>query len=560
MTSLDETRATFPRDVTRTGPRAVRLGIETDTEGRVLRARPATVEPLGWDAPNLVGEYASDLFVADDALSVRALLWRAARGRACAPAQLRIHAADDSEIVVRVSARAAEYGISIRIRECDAAELDAYRAAAPERARFDPLTGLANRRLVLDRVRAALRTAPHALVLVDVDRFRDLATAFGSRVCDDVLVEVADRLVAAIADSGEVGLSGHQFTILVPVHALPGTIGNLVAQIRAVIGEPIATPPGTIELSACLGIAVSPVAPSSIGVSPEADSLLAEAEVALAQAKALGPGNDAMFDPAFRTRVVRHAALQSELSHAVADHELRLDFQPIVELETAAIVGYEALVRWQHPSRGLLAPCDFLETAQTSPAGAAIDGWVLIEACRATAASPRAGSAPTICVNVAPERFVAAGFVDRVERALANSGLDPARLVLEITEWSIFVDLDAARTTLAALSALGIRVALDDYGTGYASLANIATLPVDEVKIDTSFVAGLGSDRAHTAIVRAIVGLGNALDITVVAEGIETAEQAFALRALGCKYGQGFHFGRPTPIPALVSSVLTGMS
>ncbi len=152
-----------------------------------------------------------------------------------------------------------------------------------------------------------------------------------------------------------------------------------------------------------------------------------------------------------------------------------------------------------------------------------------------------------------------AGFVDRdSSRALETTGLDAARLVLEITEWSVLVDIDAARRTLDALRTLGVRVALDDYGTGYSSLSNVAALPVDELKIDISFVAGLGSDRACTAIVRAVVGLGNALDITVVAEGVENADQAFALRALGCEYGQGFHFGRPTPEPALVSSAGAG--
>jgi len=215
----------------------------------VLRARLGTVEPLGWDAPNLVGEYASDLFVADDALSARALLHRAAHRRACPPLTLRIHGAGDTEIVARVSARAAEHGISIQIRECDEAETDAFRAAAPERARFDPLTGLPNRLLMLEWARTAPRTTTQALVLIDLDRFRDLATAFGNRVCDNLLVEIADRLVAAIADSGDVGLSGHQFTILVPAHSLPGSIGNLVTQIRAVIGEPIPACSGAIELS-----------------------------------------------------------------------------------------------------------------------------------------------------------------------------------------------------------------------------------------------------------------------------------------------------------------------
>jgi len=244
--------------------------------------------------------------------------------------------------------------------------------------------------------------------------------------------------------------------------------------------------------------------------------------------------------------------LQTDLPRAIVEDELRLDFQPIVALETDAIVGYEALVRWQHPVRGRLAPADFLAIAQRSSAGAAIDDWVLLEGCRQGASWARSGHATTICVNVTPERFVADGFAARVERSVAITGIDPARLVIEITEWSILGDIDAARSTLTALNRLGVRVALDDFGTGFSSLADIAALPVDELKIDASFVAGLGFDRARTAIVRAIVGLGHALGIMIVAEGVEDATQAFALRALGCEFGQGFHFGRPAPGPAMI--------
>ena len=246
--------------------------------------------------------------------------------------------------------------------------------------------------------------------------------------------------------------------------------------------------------------------------------------------------------------------MQHELSRAISDEELRLDFQPIVELETDAIVGYEALVRWQHPDRGVLAPREFLGIAQDCGAGAAIDNWVLVEACRQGSLWARAGQPANICVNVAPERFAVAGFVERVERALSITGLDPGRLVIEITEWGILVDVGAARATLAALNRVGVRVALDDYGTGYSSLADLAALPVDELKIDTSFVAGLGSDRARTAIVHAIVGLGQMLGITVVAEGIENAAQALALRAVGCQFGQGFHLGSPGPGPLILGS------
>jgi EAL domain-containing protein (putative c-di-GMP-specific phosphodiesterase class I)/GGDEF domain-containing protein len=479
----------------------VHVSLRVDREGRILQSRPRALGAFGRRASDVVGKYASDLFVADDMLSARALLHRATRDGATDPVRLRFRGADDTEIVARVSARGTTDGstgsLGVHIRACDDVEQDVFRAAAGERARFDPLTGLPNRLLLLERICRARDAGPHALVLLDVDHFRHLVTALGPRIG----------------------------------------------------GAPLSANGDAIELSTCLGVAVA-------ATSTDAETLFADAEVALAQAKSLGPARSAVFDPAFRRRAVHQIELQSELSRAVLDNDLRLDFQPIVKLETDAIVGYEALVRRQHPSRGRLAPRDFLGIAQRTGAGAAIDDWVLIEACRQGATWGRSGNVSTVCVNVTPERFAIGGFVDRVERTLATTGLDPSCLVIEITEWSILVDVDAARDTLAALKALGVRVALDDYGTGYSSLADDAALPVDEIKIDISFVAGLSTDRARTAIVHAIVGLGHALAVVVVVvvvEGVETAAQAFALRALGCDFGQGFHFGRPASRPALTA-------
>ncbi len=300
-----------------------------------------------------------------------------------------------------------------------------------------------------------------------------------------------------------------------------------------------------IELSACLGVA-------SAEPGVHVDTWFAEAEAALAQAKTFGPARHEIFPPAVRRRGVPEIELESELGNAITDHELRLDFQPIVELVAHTVIGYEALVRWQHPNRGLLAPKDFLGIAQRTGAGAAIDDWVLIEACRRGACDAEPGTTSTICVNVTPERFAIGGLAERVECALTTTGLDARRLVIEITEWSL-LDAASAAGTLAALNALGVRVALDDYGTGYSSLADLAELAVDEIKIDMSFVAGLGTDRVRTAIVHAIIGLGQALDIAIVAEGVETEEQATSLRALGCDFAQGFHFGRPAPYPTTAS-------
>ncbi|MDQ1476172.1 MAG: hypothetical protein QOE62_1401 [Actinomycetota bacterium] len=523
-----------------------RLHLDVNIDGRILAARAPRTDGSKWVASTVVGLSASDLFVGEDALSARALFHRATRCRTTAPMLLRMRTGTDAEVVVRVTAAPSDVGAGICIDDCDAAELHRFRECSHERTAFDPLTGLPKLRSMLERA----RNEGHVLALVDLDRFHELLVALGPRGSDAVLVEIGDRLVAVVGDLGVVGVSGPRFAILLPPPPLPDMMSNLVAQVHAAIAEPMTTQADAIELSACLGLAYS----------SEADALIVDAEVALAQAKSLGPGSDANFQPAFRRRARHEARLRTDLTRAVVDGELRLDYQPIVSLETAAIVGYEALVRWEHPIRGLLAPGDFLGIAQRGAAGAAIDDWVLIEACREAAGWSRSGPAASICVNVAPDRFAAPGFVERLTDALDTTGLDPSRLMLEITEWSVLVDVDAARHTLAGLRSLGVRVALDDYGTGYSSLANVAALAVDELKIDISFVAGLGFDRVRTAIVCTILGLGDALDITVVAEGVENAEQASALRALGCEYGQGFHFGRPTPAPALVSSAIARTS
>ncbi len=477
MTRRDAETLRGVRAPRRASTSTLHVSLQVDREGRILQSRPRALFAFGRRASDAVDKYASDLFVADDVFSARALLHRATRDGETEPVQLRFRGAGDSEIVARVTAR---------------------------------------------------------------------VLAVGACVGDHILVEVGDRLVDAGGASGIVGVSGGQFALLVPATTRSDEIEALIECVHAAVGSPLSANGDAIELSACLGVA-------SAARSADAETLFADAEVALTQAKSLGAARSAVFDPAFRRQAVHQIEMQSELTRAVLDNELRLDFQPIVELHAETVVGYEALVRWQHPSRGLLAPRDFLGIAPRTGAGAAIDDWVLIEACRQGAEWALSGNVGTICVNVTPERFAIGGFVDRVEQALATTGLDPARLVIEITEWSILVDIAAALDTLAELKVLGVRVARDDYGTGYSSLANVAALPVDEIKIDLSFVAGLGTDRARTAIVHAIVGLGHALDIAVVAEGVETAAQAFALRALGCDFGQGFHFGRPAREPALVA-------
>ncbi|MDQ1462007.1 MAG: hypothetical protein QOI08_3491, partial [Actinomycetota bacterium] len=396
MNRRETVSLTAQRSTSRGAFRAVHVGLQVDFDGRILRSRPAAAESLGLRTSEVVGEYASDLFVADDVLSARALLHRAARGDAAAPMLLRMRRIDGEELVVRVSACATSDSVNLRIREGNATERADYIAGSARRARLDPLTGLPNRLLLSEHADAAIGSRTQTLVLIDLDHFRHFVSALGTRVTDRILVEVADRLVAAIGSSGVVGWSSGQFALIVPIQPTSAAIAALIARIRTAIGDPLAARGEAIRLSACLGIATS---------TGDAENLFSDAEVALAQAKSIGPAHDVIFDPAFRLRAVRRLELQGELSRAISDQELRLHYQPIVALETDEIVAYEALVRWQHPVRGELAPCDFLGIAQASGAGAAIDDWVLTEACRQGSSWARAGTPTTVCVNVTPERF-----------------------------------------------------------------------------------------------------------------------------------------------------------
>ena len=275
MTQQEAVSVGAGRVALHTAVQTAHLGIEVDREGRILRVRPGAIQACGRASPDGAGEYASDLFVADDMLSAGALLHRAARDEITAPVLLRMRQTDGAEMVVRVSARAADGVVDVRIRECDATERSAFYAGSAGRTRFDPLTGLPNRLLWLELARAALDSGSQTLVLIDVDRFRQLVTAFGARLADRILVEVSDRLVASIGASGIVGRSGRQFALLVPFESAPDTISSLSARIQAAIRAPFAPNTDAIELSACLGVATS-------GADADAEALFADAEVALA--------------------------------------------------------------------------------------------------------------------------------------------------------------------------------------------------------------------------------------------------------------------------------------
>jgi EAL domain-containing protein (putative c-di-GMP-specific phosphodiesterase class I) len=294
-----------------------------------------------------------------------------------------------------------------------------------------------------------------------------------------------------------------------------------------------------------MGIAVSE------GPFDTAERLLRDADAAMFTAKALGRDRIEVFDDTMRARAVERLEIEKSLRRALLRDELRVHYQPLVEFDCSEVIGFEALLRWQHPERGLLAPAEFLHIAEETGLIVSIGAWVLHEVCRQ--AARWAADAPPdarplgVAVNLSARQLAHPDLVATVAEALAISGLEPHLLVLEITESVLMTDRELAVTILHALRSLGVRLSIDDFGTGQSSLGYLKTLPVDSLKIDRSFVDGLGADPDDSAIVAAVVHMGHALGLTVTAEGIETPLQLSELRSLGCDLGQGFYFARPQP-------------
>jgi len=409
-------------------------------------------------------------------------------------------------------------------------------------AHHDPLTDLPNRILFLERLGQSLARAPSVPVLfLDLDGFKVVNDSLGHAVGDRLLCTVARRLAAALREGDLLArFGGDEFAVLLE-HAT--TVGEAVVaaqRLLAAVEPAVALDGHETVVRASIGIAVS---------SPELTDpgeLLRAADVALYQAKADG-ASYAVFGPEMGARAVARLALESELRRAVERDELVLHYQPKVRLATGQIEWLEALVRWRHPTRGLLPPADFIPLAEETGVIVPLGRWVLREACRQArtwqAASPGAPS-PIVCVNLSPRQFRSPDLVAQVAGILRDTGLPSSGLELEITE-QVLMAGDAAVTTVRALKALGVGLAIDDFGTGYSSLSYLLRLPLDVLKVDRTFVRGIDREPANRAVVQAVTTLAHELGMAVVAEGIETAEELAVVRAVGVDVGQGDYFGRP---------------
>jgi diguanylate cyclase (GGDEF)-like protein/PAS domain S-box-containing protein len=411
----------------------------------------------------------------------------------------------------------------------------------------DTLTGLANRALFVDRVEHALARSERdtdslAVVFLDLDDFKTINDSLGHEWGDRVLVEVAARLERALRPGDTVArLGGDEFAILLEGAPLEDAI-HVVERIIQSLEEPILQDTKTILVHASFGIALTE------GRRWSGADLLRNADVAMYAAKARGGGGFEVFQPDMHIAALRRLDIHAQLQHAIHERQFVLHYQPIIELGSGRTVAVEALIRWDHPSRGLVPPLEFIPVAEESDLIVQIGRWVLQEACHQVSAWQREfPSDPplTVNVNVSGKQFQHPRLVDEVAEVLRTSGIAPGSLTLEITESLLIQDTEGAVARLQELKALGVRVAVDDFGTGYSSLGYLQRFPIDTLKIDKAFVDAIGEGAEGSAIVRAIVSLGESLSMGVSAEGIESAEQLALLQDLRCDMGQGFYFSKP---------------
>jgi diguanylate cyclase (GGDEF)-like protein len=419
-------------------------------------------------------------------------------------------------------------------------------------ALHDGLTGLPNRALVLDRADQLLarnRRYPDrvaAALYVDIDGFKTVNDTYGHAAGDRVLTVLGQRLQEVLREHDTVGrLGGDEFVVLLESGSQEASPTTVAARLIDRLREPITLAGGerSVAVSASIGIA--------LGQRATADELLRDADFALYEAKALGKDRYALFEHRMQAAAQGRAELEADLGKALEHEEFFLLYQPIFDLTSRNVLGIEALIRWRHPTRGIVVPDAFIPIAEESGLISAIGRWVLHEACRQMAAWQANGETVGISVNVSAYQLDRDGLVDEVARAIDESGIAPGSLTLEITESALMHDVGAAARRLAELKALGVRLAIDDFGTGYSSLAYLRQFPVDALKIDRSFISNLATSTDAAAIIHALVQLGKTLNIETLAEGIEDHDQLRELQREQCDQGQGFLFARPLDANAI---------
>jgi diguanylate cyclase (GGDEF)-like protein len=455
--------------------------------------------------------------------------------------------AQDYLVKGRVDGHALGRSISYAV-ERKAAEME-----LSHKAMHDALTGLPNRTLFLDRLKHAVMRAKrhHSLVgvmFLDLDGFKPINDTYGHEIGDRLLTAVAGRLQDGLRASDTAArFGGDEFMILCEDVAGQQDVVNIAQRILTAIEEPFEIAGERLSVASSMGIAITD------GKADTAESLIRNADAAMYSAKQQDASYE-IFDDGIRTPMRERVELEHDLRRAVSEGEFRLLYQPQMSLRSGEIVGVEALLRWDHPVRGLIEPAEFLWLADETGVIKGIGDWVLAESCRHAGlwreAGP-SGSPLRVCVNLSARQHADPTLVETVSRVVDEAGTDPSSLCLEITEGIVMRDEEAALTTLRALKELGVLISMDDFGSSQSSLGSLKRFPLDILKVDRSFVAGLGEEADDAAIVTAVINMAHALGLVTVADGVETRKQLEQLKEVGCDVGQGYYFARPRPAEAI---------
>ena len=520
----------------------------TDLAGIPIRVNPAMCRLLGRSESELLGRRTTEYSPADEVPLADAMRARLAAGHDTFEGERRYFRPDGSLVwatchltLVRDEAGQPQYFFT-QLIDLTARKQMEQELAHP--ALHDSLTGLPNRTLLTDRLVHGLagsrrRGAQLGVIFVDIDRLKEINDSLGHTAGDELLRHVGRQISGAIRPGDTVArIGGDEFVVVCDSVSTRET-EVIAARVLDALSEPCNRGPEKMQTTASLGIAIA-----DDRATPE--SLLQDSDAAMYRAKERGRGRIELFDEALRSRDERRVATTSSLHRALEREEFTVEYQPIVDLATGAMVSAEALVRWEDPERGLVPPHDFISLAEDTGLIVSIGAWVLDQACRELARWQQIEPSMTVAVNLSVRQLLDPGIAARVSAVLAQSGAQAEGLCLELTESVFMEDVDFFGKALARLKRLGVGLTIDDFGTGYSSLSYLKRFPVDAVKVDRAFVDGLGTDPHDSALVAAIVAMAAALDLEVTAEGVETQDQLAHLKRLGCQRVQGFHLARPT--------------